>query len=430
MISSTRLIIVFGVVCACAAAAPDAFFAGEKSAPSVAQCGSVAGVLLQRDKGQWKALKKGALIADGATLIALPKADLQSKDGAVGVRMLADVGHRGKYPVLESAITLTRQPGVDLGVQLDRGLIVLVNQKKQGQATVRLQVRDATWQLHLKEPGTKVVVELYSRHTAGMPAMSELKTRSPLTSMFMLVVKGKVFLKTEGKGMGLTAPPGQALASWDDYSHAPNVEYLDKLPPEAKPLNDKEAKLFDKICQSVSPLNSAGAIGPAVHKMVQSDSRVDRLVGVTLEGAVDDLPGVLAALIESKHPEVRQHAVVVLRQWLGRGPGQTTKLYQALTTEGKYSKIQALTILQLLFGLREAEHANPGVYQLLIGYLNHGKLAVRELAHWQLVRLAPAGKDIPYDAAAPLAERQESMRRWQTLIPAGQLPPASPSPKK
>ena len=66
-----------------------------------------------------------------------------------------------------------------------------------------------------------------------------------------------------------------------------------------------------------------------------------------------------------------------------------------------------------------AGRQEPDTYLVLIHYLDHKNQGVRTLAHWHLVRLAPAGKLIPYDAAAPEADRQAAVRRWQALIPEG-----------
>ena len=41
----------------------------------------------------------------------------------------------------------------------------------------------------------------------------------------------------------------------------------------------------------------------------------------------------------------------------------------------------------------------------------------------ELVRLAPAGKDIPYDAGGTEADRAKAQQRWRELIPPGRLPP-------
>jgi hypothetical protein len=40
-----------------------------------------------------------------------------------------------------------------------------------------------------------------------------------------------------------------------------------------------------------------------------------------------------------------------------------------------------------------------------------------------LYRLAPAGRKIPYDPAAPAEKREATVKAWKQLIPKDQLPP-------
>jgi hypothetical protein len=70
----------------------------------------------------------------------------------------------------------------------------------------------------------------------------------------------------------------------------------------------------------------------------------------------------------------------------------------------------------------------PETYETLIAYLRHDKQPVRELAKWHLDRLAPAGRSIPFDAAAPPEEREKAYKEWKKLIPDGKLPPPPPKP--
>ena len=74
------------------------------------------------------------------------------------------------------------------------------------------------------------------------------------------------------------------------------------------------------------------------------------------------------------------------------------------------------------------DHAQAETYETLIAYLKHRKQAIRELAHWHLVRLAPVGRDIPFDAAATVAARAKSAEAWKKLIPDGELPPDKKKP--
>src|SRR5262245_29862236 len=97
---------------------PNTAAAGDKAA---AKCVAVSGALLTPGPGQtWKAVKPGDSLADGAYLVALPEAELVSPNGAVGVLMLTDVGHRGPFPVLETAVVVRHNDKADLDMTLKR----------------------------------------------------------------------------------------------------------------------------------------------------------------------------------------------------------------------------------------------------------------------------------------------------------------------
>ena len=64
----------------------------------------------------------------------------------------------------------------------------------------------------------------------------------------------------------------------------------------------------------------------------------------------------------------------------------------------------------------------PETFETLIAYLKHRKQGVRELAHWHLVRLAPIGRKIPFDAGGTAEDREKAAAAWRELVPAGTLP--------
>src|SRR5262249_26446527 len=148
-------------------------------------------------------------------------------------------------------------------------------------------------------------------------------------------------------------------------------------------------------------------------------ARVIRTLVVHALAAHDEVGRVAEVLGTSKHDEMRKAAVVALRGWIGAREGRDDKLFDVLLSEG-YSKAEAETVLQLLHS--PFDPRQPETYETLIAYLRHRKQAVRELAHWHLVRLAPIGRDIPYDASAPAAERDNAAAAWKKLIPSGELP--------
>jgi hypothetical protein len=270
----------------------------------------------------------------------------------------------------------------------------------------------------MEKPGTKLAIEVFGRHA---PGMAHLKADDPATFLRFLAVDGEVLLAAKDKTVRLKAPPGPALLKWDSIFKDIDVEFVAKLPQGP---GEKEKKYFGELCGCSSPLGK-GSPRKALTGMLQAEGELDRLVAVTALGAIDDLPGVMAGLADARHPEVREQAVLVLRHWAGREPGQIKKMVSLLQAIRKLSQVQAMSMVHLLLGFDDQERAEPQTYDLLIGYLSHDRLPVRELARWHLVRLAPEGKDIGYDAAAPLAERQRAVARWRQLIPPGRVPKVS-----
>jgi len=380
-------------------------------------CDAFNGAVLVKDKaGVWTTIAAGGKIEPGNLIVALPKATFTSENGAIEMQLLADVAKRGPYPVLESAVMLNKSPQADLDVYFDRGIVVFVNKKKAGSATVALRFREQVWNLVLKNPGTRVGLEIYSRHMPGMPKINDGKVEAPVTYLVMLAADGEVFLDTSHADFTLHAPPGPARLRWDSVSAVPTVDRLEQLPEGiTRAPTKEETQLLHEICACAGKLKDRAA-GPVLDQFLASESKVDRLVGVTGMGAIDDLPRLANALTNPKHADVRRQAIVVLRHWMGRGPGQVELLYKSLKESSKLSDVQARTILQLLFGFSTQDRFEPATFDLLTAFLEHPQIAVRELAHWHLIRLMPEGNNIAFDAGAAEKPRQQAVQAWRELI--------------
>jgi hypothetical protein len=399
---------------------------------------SAPGALLRRgdDGKSWQPIKAKDSVANEVVVVALPEAEIVSANKAVELKMLADVGHRLRLPVLESAVIIHDNAAVDLDFTLDRGIVTLTNLRDKGKATVRLRFRDQNWEISLKEPGTKLAVEMYGRYPPGLPVPVDKDAKvvrfknEPTNDLLFLVLKGEVFVDTGIRGLPLKEPPGKAFVHWDSVVGLCEVKEMDKLPEElTKPRTDEEKKTLAIISADAKQLEK-GTLKEGLTRLIQSDELHGRRVAVVVSGALDELSLLIRALASPKHADARDQAVLVLRNWLGRSPGQAEKLFATLTDEGKYNRIEAGTLLFLLFGPDEKQLALPAAYDVLIAMLGHDKIAIRELARWHLYRLVPSGKDIPYDAAGPAEARQQSQARWRQLIPVGQLPPKTTTDKK
>jgi hypothetical protein len=403
--------------------------AGQQAAAPVATCGPVAGVLMERTApgADWRFVDENNAISPEALLVALPEATIYSANKQVRLKMIADIGHRGPLPVFESAVRLHSDPQVDLDVTVERGIVGFAN-LASGPARVKLHVADQTWNVTLRDPGTKFGLEIHGRHPPGIPHFVETNghvklTEPPTMNVFLLVLQGHIALEANGREITLEAPPGAAKLHWDNVLKKIEVAQLDKLPDTLEPRTAEEKENYAELCAAVRALRQ-GPIDTVLEKALNSDKPLVHRGAVVVLGALDKIPQLADVLGSSPYQDAREKSIVVLRNWLGRGPGQAEKLYDYLMSERKLSPAQAKTAIHLLFGFDEQEQRDPDTYEVLIQCLKHSKLAVRELARWHLERLAPeVSKAIPYDAAAPAEQRERAYEQWRQQIPTGQLPP-------
>jgi hypothetical protein len=405
--------------------------AGQKARADVATCLKIEGALLQRGKdGKFNAVKTGDRIPPGALLIGFPEADLVSSCGKIQIHFHLHIGEI--LPITEAAIVLNDSPMLNADITLDRGVIGIRGLADKGETVVRVRGPERqVWELTLKDPDTKVLVARFGRHEPGTKLFKTSGKKvfldEPLMHMGVLAVKGRVVVNTGSASYALNAPPGPALITWDSHvGHV--VKQMDKLPDAVSDLAADQQKAFKEVCEMTGKL-AAGDLGKGLDELLATDGWRQHRVAVACMGALDDVPRLVAALENQKSADVRDHAILVLRNWIGREPGQLTKLYSYLTKEKKYTPAQGRTVVQLLRGFDDADRKEPRIYQLLIDGLEVSPLlSIRELANWHLQRLAPAGQKIVYDAAGDQESRSKAATEWRRLIPDGQLPP--PPPKK
>jgi hypothetical protein len=383
---------------------------------------------------EWKAVDKNEGLPAGELLIGLPGAALESANQAVRLDFLADMDRLSPFPIREAAVILRAHSKADLKLTLDRGRIDLTNTKKTGAAHVRVFVRNQFWDLTLSNPGSSVALELYGRWPAGStftptPGPNDV----PHADLIFLVTRGEVVLKHDEYEHVMSAPPGPALIEWDSITgQDESPRRLDKPPAWAEKKSGALATKKKAILEQFRKHVLEKGLVPTLEEMIQSEDEHVRAMAVVAMGAMDYLLPLAKALNESKHPDIWENAVEVMRMWIGRGPGQDQRLYQVLLKARGYTAVDAETLCQLLHSFGENELAQPATYEMLIDFLDHDKLGIRGLAYWHLVRLAPDGKAFGYHPGDPPAKREAAVAKWKKLIPRGKLPPkpkTEPKPK-
>jgi hypothetical protein len=406
---------------------------GEKHI-AVARLEAARGTLLSRETPQapWQVVDPAAAVNSGHVLVGMPGAVLTTRDGAVGLEFQTDFD--SPLPVLECALILHRNPEFDLDLTLDRGRVDLTNRKKEGAARICLHCHGEIWQITLPEPGASLAAEVYGRWPRGSRFVKEPGPKEvPWAEMLFLVLKGQADLRFGGTQYLLSAPPGPASIQWDNQfgmDEAP--QFLKELPAWATGAGQNRSAEEQAKYRAARErfIRTAADQGPeaALDALLNSDEPIDRRVGVIAAGALDELPRLAAFFKQTKHADLLDTAILVLRHWTGRGPGQDQKLYHGLIDKGGFTPLQAESMLQLLHGFNEEDLAEPATYELLIRYLTDSRLAIRALAHWHLVRMVPGGRDIAYNPLDDKEALQKAQQAWQKLIPPGQVPAGAKPP--
>jgi hypothetical protein len=391
------------------------------------------GMLLSRAKpgDAWRVVDEKGSVPGDVLLIGLPGAIVTSANGGVEVHLRADF--HSPLPVLEPALELHASDKADLDFALARGRVDVKNIKEKGAAHVHVRCWGATFDLTLEAPGARVALETLGRWPAGAPFTRKPGPHDvPSADLIFLVLSGEMDLAYEGTHYRMTAPPGPATIRWNNFGgldRAPQA--LDKLPHWAElPTDPKELEEIEKKKATLAKIAAGFAAHPTgevIDKLLASEEPFERRLGVLLSGALDDLPRLAKVLNQPGHQDMWDVAVVALRHWLGREPGQDLKLYDGLIKLGT-KEVQAESIIEFLHGFSEADLDRPETYQMLIDYLVSDRLALRGLAHWHLIRLVPKADEVPYDPAGSMEELKKARDAFKKLLPPGKLPRSEPKP--
>jgi hypothetical protein len=409
-----------------AVATPVNELAKQAERPGVAKCVSETGTIIRREAmgKPWQVVAKNEALHAGDLVIGLPGAAVQSNDGKASLAFRPDLTGQEPLPIIETAV-IFHESKDDLELTLDRGRVVLTNTAKEGPVRVRLRIRDKTGVITLKAPESRLGIEMFGRWPAGSTFHKEGGSAvGPALNLICLVFHGEVDIKTDRHQFAMTAPKGPAMLTWDSVTgHDAAPQYLEQLPDWAKQ-EEITPQVREKMARrdELIRLITTKSIPEAIETFLNSDDPEKRRIAVFAMGATDDLRGLGKALAESKHLDIWNNAVIAMRHWLGRGPGQDMKLYNGLIKEGKYKPIDAEAVIQLLHGFTDADLGRPETYEMLIDYLSREKLPLRGLAYWHLYRLVPAGRKLGYNPLDEKDKRQAAIAKWQKLVPRGELP--------
>lgn len=388
-------------------------------------------------------VRPGESVYSRDLLVALPgfQADIVPASKGVKLTLFGNLPEMSDSHVLESAVVLHDTSHYDIDFTHLRGRIILTNTKEKGEAKAWLRTDTVGVQFTLAAPGDQVAVEIYGRWAPGMPfSLRRSDDNEPIILWDVYALKGRLDIKAGPNEWRMAEPPGRAHFHGDSL-HGParsGPQIIKELPAWAdakaakSPILKRVAAVVAAYAKAIDERETKEVPG-ALLKLAAGDKDSERAgilrrLVVFAMAATDNVDRVAELLGASKDDTIRKTAVIALRHWIGAREGRDEKLYHTLIDHVGYSKAEAETLLQLLHSPFAPEQAET--YETLIAYLRHRKQAVRELAHWHLVRLAPIGRKIPFDASADAAVREKAVEEWKKLVPPGELPKDPPDDTK
>ncbi len=386
-------------------------------------------VLIRAKGKKWEPATKGAKIPAEAEVLSGGKTSIQAMDGEVNLEFRGDLAGINPYPIHETVVQMFPVEGdLDMDIAPKRGRVDLINNKKEGSASVKVRIFGETATVLMKTPGTRFTIEMFGRWKAGDGFSREQgKVGAPVINVIFLVIKGEVLITHKESTTKMTAPPGASMLMFNNL-HMEQVapDHLDELPAWAidkySPENPQIKARLESGVKFMTNLRETGSIENTLDFMAGSDVPSDRRLAIFAMGATDHLPKMWSTLLKVKSPDVMDDAVVALRHWIGREAGQDKKLWDYLVTERKYTEAQADQTLELLHSFGKEELRRPELYEHLILLLNAKREMTRVLAYWHLIRHAPEGTKIGYNPLSPPEERKAAAAKWAALLPKGKLP--------
>jgi serine/threonine protein kinase len=394
-----------------------------KSAPS--------SILLTRtaDKSGWQRVWPGTRLATTDSLVSLPgyRSAVQLDSGVL-LTLWGNLPEFSRIPVLESAVVLHADPAIDLDFTLNHGRVVVANHKPNGAAKVRLRFHDEIWNLTLLDSGAEVAMELLG---LCVPITSREGVWDVPPAVLALVgLKGDTSVKVRYQEFQL---PVSSMVRWENIG-APSLtpERLSRLPEwysnRLLPQTPQAQAMSQALKELSAALPSSLPVDFVLPRAIREGGPIRRRLAVRCLGAIGDLPNLLDALAEDKL-DVRFSAIETLRHWLGQTAAHDRKLADFLINQKHYTLRQADTVLQLLHGFSAEQWEEPTTRLILVEYLNHSKLEVRQCAHLLLCLLAPEGNKIHYDPAGEAQQRQVGYNLWRRFISDGK-PPSKAGPDR
>jgi len=337
-----------------------------------------------------------------------------------------------RLTVMGPAVVGVTDPMKDLpmGINVLRGRVILQPAEANDAAgpgaakpvQMMLSIQGTNWHLELTEPDTRCGIEVIPREPRQLE--EDFGTRGWSGSLYVWNGSVKI-IDSAGQAQTLIAPASLLLAADPSSPQTEPSSSLD-LPNWDRRLStiaQKNARLFaDEFSTDESSAHDA-LLGLV-------DSRVYALsrLAVSCLGLVGDYEMMLKVLDRNEHHESRVSAIHNLRTWVNQDPQNRVQLKEAIAA--KFYPEEVDVVYRLIWGYQEEDARSKQTTEQLINWLEHDRLAIRELA-WFYVKSLTNRKLELFDTRANPMHRNAAVQKIRRQIEKdGTLLPPLPMPVK
>ncbi|WP_020473028.1 hypothetical protein [Zavarzinella formosa] len=373
------------------------------------------------DSTKWELVKPddGRLFSTD-TFMALPGFHPSVKlDNGTQFELWGNIPEFLNVPALESRVTFYLPPeGFDADLTLHAGRVFIRAPADKKDVKIRVRFLEEIWNIVLTEAGTEIAIDRLGE-PAKSPIFDPVILESPRSLVYLGVIKGEASAQV---GLANSGPlAAGSKFKWDSKGGRADIA----------PANDPdEAALSDRWSVRIPGTPAAKDIEKAIEEWkrraavskgmldadfdaVLRDSKEPvshRALAAWYLQATDNIPVLLDSLELDSSP-VRDAVVRAARHWCAQSPDRE-KAFAIFLAEKKTYPDDQRTLVQAL--LRSRDDAAPGTTDQLFRLLRHERLAIRELARFQLAQLDPlSAEEAGYEAAAEATRRADQIVNWQ-----------------
>lgn len=312
-----------------------------------------------------------------------------------------------------------------MGINLLRGRVILQPAESENPAAAKeplkllLSVQGVNWQLELADPSTRCGIEVIPR-----------EPRQPDENFGAAGWSGKLYLWSGSLQITNSEGMQHSMLGPDSYDLA-----KDPTAPDAAPAPGASLPNWDRRLSTIAQKNSRlfsdqfktdeSSARDALEGLIESRVYEQSRLAVACLGLIGDYEMMLKVLDRNEHHESRVAAINALRSWVNLEPENREKLKKAL--EAAFYPQEVETIYRLIWGYQDQDARSKQTSEQLVDWLEHDRLAVRELA-WYHIKALTNRKQEVFDArGTPMHIKSAVQRIRKILDKDGTLLPPLPS---